>query len=206
MQEKTSGTGSLADFGVHMLDLTDYLLHDKIGDYVSFNAMTSTLVKERYVIDGTDVMGGKKGDEKAPVTNDDVSVFSAVSESGALVTFQTGRLVNCLSMFEIAGTNGVVTRSSAYPKGKLGFYDRTAGKPMLEQIDIDADIMEEAEKHKGIGHGGVLGEFIRCIKTGEQPVRDFTHGVYIQRLIDNFSKSAKTGETIHEKVSETDIG
>ena len=87
--------------------------------------MTSTLVKERYVIDPNDVMGGKKGDEKAPVTNDDVATFSALTESGTLVTFETGRLVGSMQMMEIAGDQGIVLRNnSLIPMGKLGLFDR----------------------------------------------------------------------------------
>ena len=56
-----------------------------------------------------------------------------------------------------------------------------------------------------LGHDGVLGEFVNCIQTGEKPVRDFRHGLYIQKLIDNFSKAAKTGETVFEKVTEAEI-
>ena len=213
MQEKTSGTGSMADFGVHMLDLTDYLLHDKIGDYVKFNGMTSTLVKERYVIDENDVMGGKKGDEKAPVTNDDVATFSAVTESGTLVTFETGRLVGSMQMFEIAGDQGIVLRNNTLiPMGKIGLFDRSKPvapgarrMPGFDIIDIDADILESRKGAGMLGHDGVLGEFIHCIKTGEKPVRDFRHGLYIQKLIDNFSKAAKTGETVEEKVTEAEI-
>ncbi|MCF0135154.1 MAG: Gfo/Idh/MocA family oxidoreductase [Lachnospiraceae bacterium] len=209
MQEKTSGTGAMADFGVHMLDLTDYLLHDIIGDYVQFNGMTSTLVKERYVINEKDVMGDKKGDEKAPVTNDDIATFSALSESGCLCTFETGRLVGSMSMFEIAGDQGIVLRNNTlYPAGKMGLFDRSKTKgpfPSFETIDIDADIMESRKNSGLLGHDGVLGEFIDCIQTGKKPVRDFRHGLYIQKLIDNFSSAAKTGQTVYEKVSESEI-
>ena len=210
MQEKTSGTGSMADFGVHMLDLTDYLLHDKIGDYTEFNGMTSTLVKERYVIDPNDVMGGKAGDEKAPVTNDDVATFSAVTESGTLVTFETGRLVGSMQMFEVAGDMGIVLRNNTLlPPVKIAFFDRATAKgrmPKMEVIDIDADIMESRKGAGMLGHDGVLGEFVDCILTGKKPVRDFRHGLYIQKLIDNFSKAAKTGVTVKETVSEKNIG
>ena len=37
-------------------------------------------------------------------------------------------------------------------------------------------------------------------------MRDFRHGLYIQKLIDNFSKAAKTGVTVKETVSEKNIG
>ncbi len=210
MQEATSGTGAMADFGVHMLDLTDYLLHDIIGDYVQFNGMTTTLVKDRYVIDPNDVMGGKAGDEKAPVTNDDVATFSAVTESGTLVTFQTGRLVGGMSLFEIAGDQGIVTRCGAYGKGKLGLFDRSKAEGFarfmgqIKEIDIDQDILDAAAD-QGMGHTGVLAEFIDCIKNGKKPVRDFRHGIYVQKLIDNFSKAAKTGQTVYEQVTEADI-
>ena len=208
MQEKTSGTGSMADFGVHMLDLTDYLLHDIIGDYVKFDAITTTLVKERYPIDPTDVMGGKSGAPKEPVTNDDVAVFAALSESGVLCSFQTGRLVGGMTLFEIAGDQGIVTRCGAYPMGKIGLGVRDPQSKMpfirIEPIDIDEDIMKNDKDH-GMGHTGVLEEFVDCVKNGKTPVRDFTHGVYVQKIIDNFDKAAKTGCAVCEKVSEKDM-
>lgn len=209
MQEATSGTGAMADFGVHMLDLTDYLLHDQIGDYVKFDALTTTVVTERYPVDPTSVMGEKLGEQKRPVTNDDLAVFSAVTESGAMCTFQTGRLVNGINLFEIVGEQGVVCRCSAYPDGKLGLADRSKGNPKMpfmkmEVIDIDEDIMNSAEG-MGMGHTGVLREFVNCIKMGKKPVRDFTHGIYVQKIIDNFAEAARTGRTVCEKVSEKDI-
>jgi predicted dehydrogenase len=205
MQEKTSGSGSLADFGVHMLDLTDYLLHDLCGDFTDFTAMVSTEIKERYLIDPKDPMGGKAGDEKGNVTNDDVAAFTAISESGTLFSFNTGRLVSGVSLFEIAGENGVLLRCSTYPNTQIGCYIRGEGEgfPMLKPIEIDEEF--RGGDSMRMGHLGVAKEFVDCIKTGKKPVRDFTRGLYIQRLVDNFVKAAKTGQTVHEKVAEKDI-
>ncbi|MGI6578476.1 MAG: Gfo/Idh/MocA family protein [Eubacteriales bacterium] len=226
MKEETSGTGSLADFGAHQLDLTDYLLHDLVGDFVSFTAASSTLVKDRYIIDPDDPLGNPLPSmERTAVTNDDVSAFTAISESGALFNYQTGRLVPGGSTFEIVGSNGMLSETSAIPRpGQkqtllVSIKDAARyvyqipelqplvdakpvmfGRPAPIPIEIPEDLVDMSNSF-GF-HGGVLNEFVNCIVNGEKPVRSFGRGLYVQKLIDNFAKAAKTGKTVYEKVSQ----
>ena len=201
MTENTSGTGSLADFGAHMIDLTDYILKDQCGKFKSFCAQTAIHVGERWLIDPNDTAGSKHKEAKASVTNDDSASFSGVTESGALIVFTTSRMNFAGSDFEIIGENGAVSHSSKYPPKTLGMmikgkpvpgYDKPA--PNMRPVQIPQHYID---MEKGGSHGPILREFIDCIKTGAKPYRDFTHAMYIQSIIDNFSNAAKEGRTIN---------
>ncbi|MDL2232272.1 Gfo/Idh/MocA family oxidoreductase [Ruminococcaceae bacterium OttesenSCG-928-L11] len=201
MQEKTSGTGSLADFGIHMLDLVHYLLHDQCGDYVSYSAQTATHIQERYLIDPASVSGDKAGAEKAPVTNDDTASFSAISESGAMFVYNTSRVNFAGADFEIVGENGAICNSSKYPPGTLGMMikgETLTGYDKPSFFMQPVTIPEEYTKTytSGLSHDGITREFIHCIKTGTKSDRDFAHGMYLQTVIDTFSTAAKEGRII----------
>ena len=99
MQEQLSGTGALADFGSHMLDLADYLLSSSHGKFVEVGAMVNTFIKERTVIDG---------EQKGIVTNDDCAVFNAIMESGTLLSFVSSRLGVPSAILEIVGEGGML--------------------------------------------------------------------------------------------------
>ena len=210
MQEDMSGTGALCDFGVHMLDITDYLLHDKIGNFKAFNGMTTTLIKERYKINMNDPYMGKLDGTKAPVTNDDVAAFSAVSESGALCNYVTGRLKLKNQVIEIIGTGGAISLDTAYPAGTLGVYFADEkktdenGKPVFPSIK-PVKIPEKYNEYPYGGHNGMINEFVNCVLDNLTPKRDIRRALYIQRQVDNFAKAAKTGKTVYETVDEKEI-
>lgn len=201
LQEETSGTGSMADFGAHMLDLSDYLLRKDCGAFVSYSATTSTQITERYEIDPTDVMGGRLGDKKVPVTNDDTAVFTAITESGALFSFMTSRINLSGADFEIIGENGAISNSSKYPKNTIGMMLKGQPvpgqeKPTFWMVPVPIPEKYLVEGSDGVQHYGLVCEFADCILNHKKPVRDFSRGLFIQELIDKFAKAAKEGRTI----------
>ena len=201
MRRETSGTGSLADFGAHMLDLSDWMLGGQCGQFVSYSAMTSTSIPERYVIDEKDAMGGKKGEEKGPVTNDDTAAFSAITDKGVLFSFVTSRINLAGADFEIIGENGAVSNSTKWPQGTIGMSLVNAPLPGETEIKFGMHPVPIPEKYLGEGtlgvqHYGVIREFIDCIREGKKPVRDLERGLFIQREIDLFAKAAEEGRTI----------
>jgi predicted dehydrogenase len=201
MRKETSGTGSLADFGAHMLDLSDWMLREQCGQFVSYSAAVTTSIPERYVIDGGDVMGGKKGDEKAPVTNDDTASFTAVTDKGVLFSFVTSRINLAGADFEIVGENGAISNSTKWPQGTIGMSLINAPLPGETEVKFGMHPVPIPEKYRGEGtlgvqHYGVICEFIDCILHGKKPVRDLERGLFIQREIDLFAQAAQEGRTI----------
>lgn len=196
MQKEASGTGSLADFGAHMLDLTDWMLGSKIGRMQTFTALTTTVVKERYPIDPESVMGEKGSDVKEPVTNDDAAAFISLTDRGVLCSFMTGRINLAGAEYEISGTNGAISNSTKWPKGTIGMMLKDRPVPGQTEKKFGMVPVEIPEKYCGIGtegvqHYGVICEFTDCIKNHKKPLRDVERGLYIQSLIDAFARSAE---------------
>jgi len=184
MQEKLSGTGALADFGSHMLDLADYLLSPTQGKITEVSAMIETFIKERTVI-------GE--DRKDKVTNDDSAVFNAKMESGALLSFVSSRIGVPRQMMEITGEGGMMIFNGFNPnqlqvlfKEKNGGYQSYA----FENIEIPQELKGEE------GHRGLVNEFIDAILYGKPVTRDLERGLYIQYVLDTLKKSADEGKVL----------
>ncbi len=94
-----SGTGAIGDLGVHLIDMTRYL----IGEITSVCARKRTFVKQRKMLD-SDIIGD--------VTTDDYCSFLADIEGGAVANFTVTRCAHGHSntiKYDIFGTDGVIS-------------------------------------------------------------------------------------------------
>lgn len=92
------GSGTLADLGVHLIDMTRFLL----GDFSNICAMSSTVVDKRMKLDS---------DEYAPVEVDDITSFVAKLKNSAIANFLVTKCAIGESntiIYEIFGTEGVI--------------------------------------------------------------------------------------------------
>lgn len=92
------GSGTLADLGVHLIDMTRFLL----GDFSNICAMSSTVEDKRMKLDS---------DEYAPVEVDDITSFVAKLKNGAIANFLVTKCAIGESntiIYEIFGTEGVI--------------------------------------------------------------------------------------------------
>jgi len=93
-----AGSGTLADLGVHLIDMTRFLL----GDFHSVYAMCSTVVKERRRLDS---------EEMAPVDVDDLTSCIARLDNDVIANFLVTKCAigedNTIK-YEIFGTDGVL--------------------------------------------------------------------------------------------------
>lgn len=93
-----AGSGTLADLGVHLIDMTRFLL----GDFKSICAMSETVVDKRRRLDS---------EEYAPVEVDDLTGFIAKLENGVIANFLVTKCAIGESntiVYEIFGTDGVI--------------------------------------------------------------------------------------------------
>ena len=93
-----AGSGTLADLGVHLIDMTRFLL----GDFKSVCAMSSTVVDKRMKLDS---------DEYAPVEVDDITSFVAKLKNDAIANFLVTKCAigeDNTIIYEIYGTDGVL--------------------------------------------------------------------------------------------------
>lgn len=183
MQEKLSGTGALADFGCHMLDLSDYLLSGTQGRIIEVSSMINTFIKERTII-------GENRKDK--VTNDDCAVFNARMESGTLLSFVSSRIGVPKQMIEIVGEGGMMVFNGNPNQLDVNFKDKNGGYSAFkfETIEVPEELKGEE------GHKGLVNEFINAILDGKQVVRNLERGVYIQYILDSLKKSADEKKVI----------
>ena len=101
-----AGCGVIGDLGVHLIDMTRYL----VGEFRSVYAATEIVVKERQKLDS---------DEYAPVETEDLASFVAKLEGGVKANFLISRCAignsNTIK-FEIYGTEGVLRFNLNNPK------------------------------------------------------------------------------------------
>ncbi|MCL2832164.1 MAG: Gfo/Idh/MocA family oxidoreductase [Treponema sp.] len=183
MDLKQSGTGALADFGCHILDLSDFLLSGTNGKIKQVQGFKNTFIKERNRIGG----GGRD-----PVTNEDCTVFNAITESGTLLSFHTSRIGMTNESLQIIAEGGMLVFNSG-TEGKLGIQlkdknGRYTGPMAFEDVP--------AEFQEGKNGKGLVLELLKCIREGAKPERDLEQGVYIQYLLDKINESMEKGTTL----------
>jgi len=182
MQKDLSGTGALADFGSHMLDLTDYLLRDTEGEIKEVTALLTTSIKERNLIGG---------EGKGPVTNDDTAAFAVKMEKGAVSTFFANRLGISNHRWEIIGEGGILIYDGDDNKIKINLKDKNAsftGKPQEIEVPEEFKVPNRFNEQ--------IDEFIDNILNGKQSTRNFKRGLYIQKILEALERSAEEGRTI----------
>lgn len=193
MQKELSGPGATADFGSHMLDMTDYLLRDRCGRIASVQCMQGTFVAQRERIGMPSVMGA--------VDNDDVAVFNARMDNGALVSFTASR-IGCDHTFEVFGSGGTIGFNGSRPfeltfqhKDPQGGYSGPRETlPVPEELWKTDEAVPMIPFEVNFYHE--VREFIRAIEEGAPTELTFARGRYVQRLIDAVQRSAETGTIV----------
>jgi predicted dehydrogenase len=199
LQKDLAGHGALGDIGAHAIDLVQFLTGLSV---TKVSGVVDTIVKERPVETERVGIAGKGGDEKAPVTVDDVAIFTGRLENGALAAFEATRFAtgrkNELSV-EISGDKGAIA-FNLESLNELHVYDRTAddlsqgftrvlvtepGHPYLEGWWPTGHMLgyEHAFSHQ-------VKDFIDAIAGDTEPTPTFDDGVQVQRVLDAVEASS----------------
>ncbi len=180
MQKDLSGTGALADFGCHMIDLCDWLIRETSGKPKSVNGFVGTAIGKRDKVFGEGV---------GEVTNDDYAAFNIKFESGAVASFLASRLGVARHTLEIYGSGGMILFRDDKPEELEVWFKETAGgyQGRMEIIPVPEELMENPY------FTGEIHEFIQCIKTGRKPDRNFERALYIQKIIDTIELATEKG-------------
>lgn len=184
MQKQLSGTGALADFGCHMLDLCDWLFDGSEGPVSEVNGFVSCSIPKR-----EEIFDQGQG----TVTNDDLTAFNVRFQGGAIASFVASRLGVARHTIEIYGEGGMMLFRDDRPNELEVWFKEKAdgykGKP--EIVQADEDMIKEPWFYAEID------DFIHCIQSGERPDRNFDRALYIQRLLDKILLACETGKTIN---------
>lgn len=173
-----AGSGTLSDLGVHLIDMTRFL----IGDFKSVCAMQSTVVKKRMKLDS---------DEYAPVKVDDITSFVAKLEGDVIANFMVTKCAigesNTIK-YELYGTDGVLKFNLNNPKKItlcIGDVDKETNGLHTVQVPAQYNLEEE-------------DCFIRSVQ-GEklQYFPDVREGLQSQLVVDAVLESAEKGKLVN---------
>ena len=172
-----SGTGAIGDLGVHLIDMTRYL----IGEINAVCARKSTFVKQRRMLDSEEI-----GD----VTTDDYCSFLADVEGGAVANFTVTRCAHGHSntiKYDVFGTDGVISFNLNNPWELavcLGIEEvKTVG---LHTVRVPAEYNASQEQSFV---DIALGRF-------KEPVADVREGARCQKIVDAISRSSEENRWI----------
>ncbi len=183
MQKDLSGTGALADFGCHMLDLCDWTLRGVSGNIQAVQGFVSCTIPERERI---------FDEGRGAVTNDDNAAFNIKFQSGTIASFVASRLGVRRHTIEVYGEGGMMLFRDDKPEEvEVWFKDKNGGyADSARTIQVPADMPGEP------WFNAEIKEFIACIKEGRQPDRNFERALYVQEILDKILESSETGRTI----------
>lgn len=183
MQKDLSGTGALADFGCHMIDLCDWVLGGASGKVQAVQGFLSCTIPQREQI---------FGEGMGPVTNDDSAAFNLRFESGALASFVASRLGVCRHTIEVYGEGGMMLFRDDQPSQvEVWFKDQEGGYAGgTETVPVPEELVTKP------WFNAEIKEFIECVKTGRQPDRSFERALYIQEILDKILEASETGRTV----------
>ncbi|GAA1125253.1 Gfo/Idh/MocA family oxidoreductase [Kribbella jejuensis] len=192
LDKAKAGSGALGDIGAHIVDMTQYITGDTIGEV---SARLETFVKERPVAAEHSGLSGTAGTERGPVTVDDAAVFLATFRSGALGVFEATRFAtgrkNAIRI-EINGSEGSLAFDFE-DMNLLHYYDagddaRTAGFRRILATEPDHPYVGAwwppghllGYEH-GFTHQAV--DLVTAIADGTDPAPSFADGLQVQRVL-----------------------
>jgi len=192
LDKEKAGSGALGDIGAHIIDMTQYITGDTIGEV---SARLETFVKERPVAAEHSGLAGTAGTERGPVTVDDAAVFLATFRSGALGVFEATRFAtgrkNAIRI-EINGSLGSLAFDFE-DMNLLHYYDatedsRTAGFRRILATEPDHPYVAAwwPPGHLlGYEHGFThqVVDLVTAIAEGADPEPSFADGLRVQRVL-----------------------
>ncbi len=203
LQKDKAGSGSLGDIGAHILDLSQFLLGDRV---VAASGTLETFVKTRPLqADGTTGLAGAAGEGYGEVTVDDAAWFLGRFAGGAMASYEATRFAtgrkNALTI-EISGSDGALFWNLE-ELNVLHYYDNAI--PPVEAGFRRILATEAATPYAGAWWpaGHIIGwehgfthqvlDLVTAIAAGEQPQPSFDDGLHVQRVLDAVERSSDAG-------------
>ena len=201
LRAEEAGSGAIGDIGAHIVDVTQYLLNDRIA---GVSALTETFVKERPL--PADSPGGglhaTGAGGRGQVTVDDAVVFLARFAGGALATFEATRFAtgrkNSLRVEINGGLGSLAFDLEAF--NELHYFDRSGPATTQGFKRILVTEPEHPFMSAWWPPGHLIGyehtfthemrDLLTAIAEGHDPVPSFRDGLQVQRVLDAIARSA----------------
>ena len=180
-----SGGGAVIDIGVHVIDMTRYLM----GNPRPVSVMASTYQKFRHykIMDtdawcSSDVKEGIRTGEEFDV--EDLACAMIRFDNGATLTVDVSWAANIGQRDSIYSS--VYGDKAGAQINPLTIFGENEG--MLTDMEINT-----VDKNT---HSEEIKHFISCVETGSEPISTAKHGVEIQQILNAIYESAKTGQSV----------
>ncbi len=198
-----AGSGALGDIGSHIVDLTQYLLSDRI---TSVCALLETFVEERPLPRAASGLSGSgQAGQRGRVTVDDAALFLARFAGGAIATFEASRFATGRRngmRIEINGSAG----SLAFDLERLNeleLYDAAPGDSTAGFRRILVTEQDHPWMSAWWPPGHIIGwehtfihevrDFVVAVGVGEDPQPGFAEGLAVQQVLAAVASSAADG-------------
>jgi predicted dehydrogenase len=202
LQKHLAGSGALGDIGAHAVDLAQFITGQQL---TSVSGTLETFVKRRPLLENAVGLSGTASSEYGDVTVDDLALFTARFDGGAVGSFEATRMStgrkNALRI-EVAGSLGAVS-FDLEDLNSLGFYDATAADDRLGFTKIMVTEPSHPYLSAWWPTGHALGyehafshqvkDFVEAISASTQPTPSFADGLHVQRVLDAVERSASAG-------------
>ena len=165
-----SGGGPLIDLGVHVLDLTLWLMGNPKPTYVvgSAYAKFGPEIAER--------MGG---------------TYDVEDLATGLVKLENGATV-----FVEASWHSHIEREVIYTQ-LIGTKGGAEFNPLRIYTDVNGNSADTVLQHPNVsGHEMEIVHFVECIRENKTPIATGEHGLHIQLILDALYESARTGKGV----------
>ncbi len=182
-----SGGGPLIDLGVHMIDLTMWLMGNPTP--VAVTGCTYTKFADNDVSDSEHSSFGEKNAD-GTFDVEDLAIGFIRFDNGACMQIEFSWASNIEEeqrFFELRGTNSGATWSSK--TNQLGIYTEEFGKTVDYLPNLNSG--EEFSIH-----GANLCHFVDVVLNGEEPMFVPQQGVNMIKILEAIYKSAETGKEV----------
>ncbi len=189
-----AGSGALGDLGAHIIDLSQFLTGQRI---TSVGALLHTFVTERPLPD--------EPDQRGQVTVDDVAMFTARFDGGAIGSFEATRFASGRKnsmRIEVNGSTGSLAFDFE-AMNELSFYDGTEAPAGFRRILVTEPDHPYMAAWWPPGHGigyehtftHQVRDFVTAISKGEQPRPSFADGLQVQQVLAAVQSSGQAAGT-----------
>ncbi len=180
MDKTMSGPGALGDFGSHMLDTMDFILHGTGSDFVALDAFESTCIKER-----SSPSGMKR------VQNDDCAIFHGRTSGGTLATFMASRVGALGNQLELVGSKAIARFNMKNPlqveiqrrKSGEGFGFGADFELWSDESCIGIEAWRTTKSPEMLACAENVMEFVHSAVQGIEPPVSIVQGIRIQKLV-----------------------
>jgi predicted dehydrogenase len=202
LRAEQAGSGALGDLGAHSIDLAQYLTGQRI---TGVSALLETLIKERPLpaaSSGLSATADARQAERGRVTVDDLALFTARFEGGAIGVFEATRFAtghkNAMRI-EVSGSLGSLS-FDCESLNELSFYDRTQDPETAGFARILATEPTHPYLAAWWPPGHLIGyehsfthqikDFVEALAAGVDPAPSFADGLQVQLVLAAVAESA----------------